>query len=487
LAFLGIGVIAIVAIVLIWIVTLRSIDDQAVEIRERAGQHVRSVAAVLANDLNDERLMIEQSLAIVADAWAKDSDKVDLGSWRKQLSALTAVSDDIFIANERRVIVQGTLPRSIGQAFGSAYATYPNGSLELFDGDGAKLRDGATPADRGPNTTIEVRQSLIYMLRPLDHPAGWMVGASYRSEGLARLFAAASLGHDGLVGMVDLKRGKMDAIVGSAAAHAGRDLTDSELLDQVRKNDSGIWSGRSPIDSVPRIVAYQRLPGREMTVLVSVSLDSAVEPVSGLSIWARAVAAMGSLAVACIAGIFIWTVATVRSARRRERILERAELDLAIARRDLTFAQVRALLSGPEVGALLGGEIDGVARLDAALRLRSWNRRYAEFSRIQLDQSDVGTPIETLLRRQAAAGAFGDAEQAEQEIAVRLTILHTGAQAVAPPVQRGPAGEELTMWVRGVAGGGYAILLTGPENAGLAQLAPLEETEPEPAEETTDW
>ena len=120
---------------LIWTMTARIVADQTAELNARNDQYVRSVAFVLAREIENELNLVDQSLSIVQDAWKKDSNTVDLGQWRKQLTALTSVADDIFIANERGVVVQGTLPASIGQGFGTAYVTYPNGSLEIFDPD----------------------------------------------------------------------------------------------------------------------------------------------------------------------------------------------------------------------------------------------------------------------------------------------------------------------------------------------------------------
>jgi hypothetical protein len=110
LSFVAIGLISVALIALIWTLTSRAIDDQASEVRTRIDQQVKSVSYVLGREVEDELHLVDQSLAIVQDEWRKDSDTVDLGAWRKQLLALTNVTDDIFIANEKGVIVQGTLP-----------------------------------------------------------------------------------------------------------------------------------------------------------------------------------------------------------------------------------------------------------------------------------------------------------------------------------------------------------------------------------------
>jgi PAS domain-containing protein len=482
LVFVSIGLIGLALIVLIWTLTSRAIDEEALEIRSRADQQVRSVAFVLAREIQDELQLIDQSLAIIQDTWNKDSDSVDLAAWRKQLLALTGVADDIFIANERGVIIQGTLPQSIGQGFGAAYVTYPNGSLETFDPDGTKNPDGRLPGDNG----IQARQFLTYVLRPLPRPRDWMLGASYRSEGITKLFSGARLGDSGIVGLVALKRGGVQAIVGQTAQFANMDLGQSELIEQMRKNDAGVWAGTSPIDKVPRIVAYQRVAGRDLGVVVGVSLESANQPISGLAAMANGLAAVATVVVLAVAGIVVWTIATTQATKQRERIHERSEINLVNTRQDLVVARARALLTEPEVGTLISSGTDGVARLDGEQRLRLWNQRFADLAGVPLDASALGSPIEDLLRRQARAGLFG--EEAEQGVATRLTILQTSDGAAVPPTQTGPDGEQITMYVRGVADGGHLILLAGQENAHFATLPPLPtEDEPETADEATEW
>ena len=487
LTFIAIGLTSLALIVLIWTLTERAIDDQAAEVRARTDQSVKSVSFVLAREVQNELQLVDQTLAIIQDAWNKNSDTVDLGQWRKQALALTEVANDIFIANEQGVIIQGTVPQSIGQGFGSAYVTYSNGSLEVFDPDGTKNPDGKVPgADR-----IEARQFLTYIARPLARPKSWFVGASYRAEGITKLFAGARLGQDGVVGLVAMRRGGLQAIVGSSAQYAHMDISDSDLIEQMRKNEAGVWAGVSPTDGVRRVIGFQRIPGRDMSVLVGVAVDTASAPLAGLAAMSRGLAAVGSLVVLTIAAIVVWTVATTRAAKLRERIRAHTELNLANARQELGVARARALLSAPEASALISSTVDGVARVDNEQRLRQWNSRFAELAGVPLDESALGTPMEDLLRRQADAGLFGEATDAEQDIATRLTILHASTQFMQPPEQRGPGGEQLAMLVRGVADGGYIILLTGAENARFAafpeSVAQASEPEHETADETTEW
>jgi hypothetical protein len=478
LAFAAVGLISLTLLVLIWTLIGRAINDEALVLRTRTDREVTSVAFVLAREIQDELQMVDQSLAIIQDAWNKDAAAVDLGAWRKQSRALTEVDNDIFIANEHGIIVQGTLPQSIGQGFGSAYVTYPNGSLETFDPDGTTNPDGKLPGADG----VRARQFLTYLLRPLGRPDGWVIGASFRSEGITKLLSGAKLGQTGIIGLVALKRGNLQAIAGQSAQFANMDLAASQLIEQMRKNDDGVWAGVSPIDTVPRIFAFRHIPNRDMSVLVGVSLNAAMEPLAGLAATAHGLAALGSLVVLTIAGILIWTMATSRTARRRERARERAELNLTHAREELAVAWARGLLSEREADALIGSATAGVGRLDTLLQLRRWNARFAELAGAALN---TGMPAEELFRHQAAAGLFGDAAASEPAIATRLTLLHDVTGSAEPPLQNGPDGEPLRLLIRGVTGGGHLLLLTWAEHASPEAVPDAGETDA--SQEATEW
>jgi PAS domain-containing protein len=490
LSYLAVALIGIMSVVLIWSITERSITEQAIEIRARADLHVKGATTVLARELHDEMTLVDQSISIIQDAWKKDPDTVDLGAWRKQMMALTAVANDIFIANERRIIVQGTLPQSIGQGFGTAYVTYPNGSLETFEPDGGKSTVGLTAAATALAEPIQARQFLMYVLRPLERPRGWMVGASFRSEGLTKLFAGANLGENGAAGFVDLTKGAMQALAGTTARFGRMTLQHTDLLEQMRKNESGIWFGQSPWDQIPRIIAYERVPGRDMAVVMAMTSTYAYQPMAGLAAFAHGVATAASIVVVIICGIVIWTVATARESKARARAMERAETNLANARDAAANARARSMLSEQEAGALLASQSDGVARLDEKGRIRQWNQRFADYAGVPLLPSEAGLTFEALIRRQADAGLFGGPEETEQAVGTRLTVLHTGIGSPEPLLHPAASGDTIQMMMRPVSDGGGVLVLIGPDNAAFAALPPLAEpveAEPEPVDETTDW
>jgi PAS domain-containing protein len=178
--------------------------------------------------------------------------------------------------------------------------------------------------------------------------------------------------------------------------------------------------------------------------------------------------------VLIIAGIFVWTIATLRAARQRLRTYERSELNLVHTRHELAVARARSLLSEAEAGTLIGSTTGGVARLDAELLLLERNERFAELAGVAVDEAASGRPVEELFRRQAAAGLLGDVTDSETAIATRLMFLHSETRSAEPLTQTGPDGEPLRLSVLGVSDGGHLLVLTradGSPDAGAAQEA----------------
>jgi hypothetical protein len=188
----AVAIVAMALVALIWIVTSRAIQDQSAEIRERAEQTLSGQAATIAATVSHELKMIDQSLSIIQDAWNRNSDAVDLTNWRRKLPALTAVAEDLFICDEQHVIRQDIIPQAVGQGIGAAYTALPSGALEILQPDGTRARD-AMVTQAQPGAPIETRQNLMYVIRALDHPQGWLLGASYRSAELQQ--TAGQLGH----------------------------------------------------------------------------------------------------------------------------------------------------------------------------------------------------------------------------------------------------------------------------------------------------
>ncbi|MDR3529558.1 MAG: PAS-domain containing protein [Rhodopila sp.] len=483
------GAVAIVAfalVALIWIVTTRAVQEQRTEIRDRAEQALIGQAATMAETIGHELLLIDQSLTIVQAAWKADSDSVDLVKWQQKMPALTAVADDIFICDEKHVIRQDILPQAVGQGVGAAYVTFPHGSLEQFESDGTKnkeslLLQGETGAP------IDARQFLMYIVRPLDHPKGWLIGASYRSAELTKLFAQAALGYNPVVALVDTQRGILQAVVGPAARRPKTDVSQSALFGAMTRSPSGTWLGDTVIDGVQRIHAFHRVANRDMAVLVAANWNEVMAPADNLAAGARSLAFVGTALVLFIGGLVLWELYTIRGHRRQQRILDRNKGELERLRNDLATNAARTQLNTARLQVVLDNTADGIALFDSSLRLVQWNHPFLRGIGIEPRQE---MPLDTLLREQAAAGLWGAIADTEVEIARRVGILRTGDPAGSP--QSGPDHENLILRGLPIVEGGFILLLNGLSSwvpaPPPAPATEIDEPAPEPAAPTPiEW
>jgi PAS domain-containing protein len=452
----AVAIVAIALIALIWIVTNRAVQEQRTEIQERAEQAMVGESAAMAETIGHELLMIDQSLIILQSAWKADSDSVDLTKWQKEMPALTAVADDLFICDDKHIIRQDILPAAIGQGVGAAYVTFPHGSLEQFQSDGTKDQESLLLQGGGVGDTIEGRQFLTYVVRPLDHPKGWLIGASYRSTELTKLFAQAALGYNPVVALVDTKRGVVQAVVGPAARRPQTDISKTPLFDAMTRSPSGTWTGTTAIDGIERLHAFHQVAGRDMQVVVAANLDEVLAPANTLAAGANGLAFVATALVMAIGGLVLWEVYTIRSHRRQKRTFDRNRSELERLRLEEAANVAKSQLNAIRLQVIFGSVTDGIALFDSSLRLVQWNHPFLRGIGIE-PRKDM--PLDALLREQAAKGLFGSVADVEAEIGRRAGILRTGEAAGVP--QPGPDHETLTLRGLPVAEGGFILLLNG--------------------------
>jgi PAS domain-containing protein len=303
---------------------------------------------------------------------------------------------------------------------------------------------------------IDARQFLMYIIRPLDEPAGWLIGASYRSAELTKLFAQAALGYNSVVALMDTKRGIVQAVVGPAARRPLTDFSKTPLFGQMTRSVAGTWVGETPVDAMERLHAFHRVADRDMAIVVGANMAEVMAPADNLAAGARALALVATALVLAIGGIVLWELYTIRGNRRQKRTFDRHKSELDRLRAEETTHAARAQLNSARLQVVVDSSSDGIALFDSNLRLVQWNHPFLRGIGIELRED---MPLDSLLRDQAARGLFGANVDIEPEIARRVAILRTGDTVGLP--QLGPDGETLTLRGLPIAEGGFILLLNG--------------------------
>lgn len=461
-----------------------AIREQDAAARSRAETVVEGDVNILTAAVQQELKTIDQSLTILQAAWNADPNHFDLKSWQSRIPALTAVASDIFVANDKRVIVQDIMPQAIGQGIGAAYASFDRGRIKMIAANGHPSADTEAVVSQQADSGI-IRYYQMYLIRPLRHPAGWVIGASYHSAAVGKVFAQGQLKARGVVALIDTRQGGVQTVAGPAAFHPRLNISDSPMYHAIQHDSSsaGIWVGPTPIDGVVRIHAFRRVPGRHLLVLVGVDSADWMAPAVAWADGVRMLAWGASCLVIVCGGIALWLLWRLDTNRRRRHALEQAAFQLNAAQSGLHAAELAARTGMVRVQAMLDGSSDGIAVFDSAWHLSAWNPPFGATCGLPPELLHAGLPADELLRHQARAGLFGSVPDIEIEVAQRIAQLHTSADLVAFQ-QAGPHGQTLAVRGCGTPDGGAMLIVTGAVAA--PQLPPaLPEllNEPEPARE----
>lgn len=473
---------------LVWLTTLRSIGEQRVETQAQAERMLAAQAATLAEEMRLELLTIDQTLAVLQAAWDEAPDRFSLTDWAKQLPALTAVTDDLFIADSQQVIVQDILPNAVGQRVGAGYVTFPHGGLDLFERDGRKVRGNGTMVGETGGRLIEGRQYLTYLIRPLARPPGWVIGASFRSEALVKLYGEASLGENALTALIDVRRGAVAALAGSAARRPTVAIAGTPMFLAMKdRAEGGSWDGPSAVDGGQRLHAFRRVPGRDLVVVVAMQRAQALAPARSWAAGAYALAALATLLLLGTAVLVVSVVLTFRRARRRAQRAERDGAAAAALQEDLRGARMRLADFGAELALLRRACPEAVAVVDADLRLTDWTPPFAATSApsAELDPDMPpgpspgpapvrlvpSLPLDEWLRDQARAGRFGALEDLEAEVARRMGVLRSDSPLLT---QAGPDGRPWFLRALPMPSGGLLLRLVpaAPEQPDTEEAVP---------------
>jgi hypothetical protein len=184
--------------------------------------------------------------------------------------------------------------------------------------------------------------------------------------------------------------------------------------------------------------------------------------------------------------LVLWELYTLRSHKRRLRVLERNRQELDRLRVEDVANVARSQVNAGRLQVVLKTIQDGIALFDSSQRLVQWNHPFLRGIGIEL-RADM--PLDSLLREQIAAGLFGPVTDVEADVARRLAVLRSGAEDGLP--QPGPDGESLVLRGLPVEEGGFMLLLNGlahwqapppPSSSESQEEQPVETPAPAPIE-----
>jgi PAS domain-containing protein len=265
----------------------------------------------------------------------------------------------------------------------------------------------------------------------------------------------------------------VQALAGTAAVRPKLDIGTSPMYRfMVDRPDGGIWIGRTTIDGVPRIMAFHRVPGRDLIVLVGVAEATAMAPAASWGAAARSLAFIASLLVLAIAMTLLWELWNWRRTRRRQRALAQSLALLAGLQGEMAGMRLRAAVAAAQLQVMLEDARDAVALVDGGGALTAWNPHFATASLLPDGALREGLPLEALLRALLLAGRFGAVADDEAAVARFLAALGSERGGGSGPVA-GPAGAGYRLDAVPMPDGGLVLLLLPADAAAPLPARPM--------------
>ena len=417
---------ALVLIGLAWIGARDAISTHRSEARARVQAQVLARTLAFEAELRRQLLALDQTLRILEYEWQRDPDQFDLAARSGQTVLISDVSLQLFIADAHGIVRFSSRPAIIGTDITNRdYFQY---EASLPADDGKMFLGGLT---QGQVTKLWQ----INMVRRLDRPDGSFAGviaASYDTNALARFYREAGLGRHGLIGVVSTRDGDEWALADPSQGAVVINIADTPVFAAMREQAEGSWIGGSLPDGIERMYAFATVPDYGLKVVGGIDRAEAMRETVD---WERT-------ALVFTGGITLLIVVLAL-------LLLRAQY--ATRLRHEALARERAILE-----ATLTGMSDGIMMVDGNLRLLAWNQRFPEFTGVPADILRVGVPMEEILRAQAMGGEFGPVD-VEEEVARRMTLLHSGA-AMGTIERPRPGGRQLEIRRNPLPGGGFVTL-----------------------------
>jgi signal transduction histidine kinase/CheY-like chemotaxis protein len=416
------------------------------EIRERAVITVSQHALVFRDRVARQLLSIEAVLRTMGHAWESDPAHFDLQVWQQTAIGTLGLSQDLMLVDENGIVHRSTIPEAVGSSaarddFFHALATGGSSETALYVGRATIGRF--------------MRQWHMNVAVPLRHADGSFAGAivtDYRLAAITAMLSQGNLGAGGMLALVGVNDGALRAQAGPGAAEPDTRITGSAMFAALQGGD-GFWTGPSAPDGIIRMLAFRRVPNRDLVVVAGMDETEVMAPAAAWERDAKLFTA-GIIALLCV--LVFLLVRGLVVGRRRQSEAARDRAVLAAANAQLEVAKAYADAKAAQLQATLAGMTDGVSMIDGHMCLMEWNARFPDIAGVPAEILRVGMPLEEVLLAQALGGQFGIVDP-KPEVARRMDALRSG---IAPRQveRRRPDGRVVELRRNRLPDGGFVTL-----------------------------
>jgi len=430
-----------------WYTSEQTTAARRAEAIEQANAVVTGIVASYGEQINRQILALDQTLATMAQEWEADPRRFNLEVSRARSSVISGISRDMFLADQNGVIRQSSVPDFLGQNVGD---------LDVFRAAAEHANDKPKLYIGGAAINPIMRQWHLDAARTLHNPDGSFAGiidADYRVSAINDIFASGGLPASGFAAVIGLIDGKLRATQGPVPTTPDASIADTPMFGAVDGTESGLWVGPSAPDTIDRIHAFRRIPGRDLAVIAGLDRREVLSPVI---VWQRQTRMFAGAVTGLTAVLTIVLLASLRGRRRRGVAARELQAQFAAANALAEVSRANANAIARRLEATFGAVADGVAIFDAHLNLVEWNDLFPQHSGVNSSFIRTGMPMEDVLRTQALAGYFGEGANVEGEVERRTALLRAGNFGASQSFQTG--GRSIELRCRPLPEGGFVAL-----------------------------
>ncbi len=430
-----------------WYSVNQTTETRRNEAIEQANAIVTGIAGSYAEQINRQILALDQTLDMMARELEADPRQFNLEISRARSQVISGISRDMFLADQNGVIRQSSVSDFLGQSVAD---------LDVFRAAAEHANDKPKLYIGGAAVNPIMRQWHLDAARTLHNPDGsfgGIIDADYRVSAINDVFASGGLPASGFAAIIGLVDGKLRATQGPVPTTPDANIADTPMFAAVDGAESGSWVGPSAPDTIERIHAFRRIPGRDLAIIAGLDRQEVLNPVM---VWQRQMRMFAAALTGLTTVLTVVLLMSLRGRRRRGVAAREMRARFASANALAEVSRAHADAIARRLEATLAAVADGVAIFDAHLNLVEWNELFPQRSGVNLSFIHTGMPMEDVLRTQAQSGYFGEGADVEGEVERRTALLRAGNFGASQSFQT--AGRSIDLRCRPLPEGGFVAL-----------------------------
>ncbi|WP_189046534.1 ATP-binding protein [Aliidongia dinghuensis] len=265
----GDALLALGALAIIWCAAVIHLTQERQLFLHAARDNARNLSQAFSEHILGEIRSVDQTLLLLRRDWSRDPDSFQLADWAAATQSIDELAIQLSLVGPTGTLLQTNVGR-----------TAP---IDLSDREHFKVqRDASTDAlfiSQPVLGRASGKWTIQFTRRLLDRSgafAGVVVG-SIDALQLSRFYESIRVGRHGAIALVGL-----DGVVRARAPLAdgvlGHQMAGASFIAAVAAADDGVYTAGSELDGTRRIVAFQRVTGLPVVVLVGLSEADVLRP-----------------------------------------------------------------------------------------------------------------------------------------------------------------------------------------------------------------